>query len=565
MSSQLRSVIAGFAVALSAPALAQVDASVLSFTGQSVPGLGNALFVGSAPSISPEGDVLYSVFYEGGPLLTNGFGSALHRNAASTGAAIIDGQVFAGRRTFSFSDVRSDGDGGLLLSGLFGPDEFNTVAGVFSLNGGVLRPLLQQGDPLPGATDGATIGFAGVGAAAGSFLITTAQLNVADFTTGSAVVGLNVGTGVLSPIARAGDPAPGVPNATFSTSFGIPRVNESGQGVLAAFPQGPGLAFGNDAALFRITASGTAALAVAPGVQAPGFDAGAQVAVFSNATINASGRIAYVAAVFGPGINPDFGEQAIYVLDPGSSVPQLIARTGTQAPGFPPAHQLLGFRGVSLNANGEVGYFANVLLPGGDPFVEFEQALYFTRGGVAELIAATNTVTPDGSGIFLQLEGEAPALNAAGQLAFSATLIDLTSFEDVASLWLTDEAGQVQLVARSGQTVQLPTGNDRVIGLAGSIGALQATGGQDGTTTALSDDGRLAFIVSFDDGSSAVLATGAPVCPADFTNDGVLNVFDILAYFDAFATGDERADLNSDGTSNIFDIFAYFSLFAAGC
>lgn len=66
-----------------------------------------------------------------------------------------------------------------------------------------------------------------------------------------------------------------------------------------------------------------------------------------------------------------------------------------------------------------------------------------------------------------------------------------------------------------------------------------------------------------------VLALAATGNPADFggpagSPDGLLNIFDIFAYFNAFGSGNPLADVNGDGTLNVFDIFRYFALFGGG-
>lgn len=54
--------------------------------------------------------------------------------------------------------------------------------------------------------------------------------------------------------------------------------------------------------------------------------------------------------------------------------------------------------------------------------------------------------------------------------------------------------------------------------------------------------------------------------PADINADGVLSIFDILAFFDAFGAADLTiADFQDDDALNIFDILAFFSVFGAGC
>ncbi|MCA9302715.1 MAG: hypothetical protein KC996_01185 [Phycisphaerales bacterium] len=66
-------------------------------------------------------------------------------------------------------------------------------------------------------------------------------------------------------------------------------------------------------------------------------------------------------------------------------------------------------------------------------------------------------------------------------------------------------------------------------------------------------------------GPGDYIVTGPFVCVADFTNDGVLDVFDVFAFLDAFNAGDPSADLNSSGNLDIFDVFAFLDLFNAGC
>lgn len=72
-------------------------------------------------------------------------------------------------------------------------------------------------------------------------------------------------------------------------------------------------------------------------------------------------------------------------------------------------------------------------------------------------------------------------------------------------------------------------------------------------------------------GGSAIIDMGAfetqnaVICRADFTGDGVLDIFDVFAFLDAFNTGDSAADITGDGALDIFDVFAFLDLFNAGC
>ncbi|MFI4882037.1 MAG: GC-type dockerin domain-anchored protein [Phycisphaerales bacterium JB064] len=54
-------------------------------------------------------------------------------------------------------------------------------------------------------------------------------------------------------------------------------------------------------------------------------------------------------------------------------------------------------------------------------------------------------------------------------------------------------------------------------------------------------------------------------CPADLDGDGVLTVFDFLAFQSAFAMGAPEADFDFDGEFTLFDFLAFQSAFARGC
>ncbi|MFI4915909.1 MAG: GC-type dockerin domain-anchored protein [Phycisphaerales bacterium JB060] len=59
--------------------------------------------------------------------------------------------------------------------------------------------------------------------------------------------------------------------------------------------------------------------------------------------------------------------------------------------------------------------------------------------------------------------------------------------------------------------------------------------------------------------------TPAAPCRADLDGDGVLDIFDFLAFSNLFDQGDPRADFDGDGTLDIFDFLAFSNAFDAGC
>jgi len=59
--------------------------------------------------------------------------------------------------------------------------------------------------------------------------------------------------------------------------------------------------------------------------------------------------------------------------------------------------------------------------------------------------------------------------------------------------------------------------------------------------------------------------SNAACSAADFTSDGVLDIFDVFAFLDAFNAGDPSADFTGDGAFDIFDVFGFLDVFNAGC
>lgn len=54
-------------------------------------------------------------------------------------------------------------------------------------------------------------------------------------------------------------------------------------------------------------------------------------------------------------------------------------------------------------------------------------------------------------------------------------------------------------------------------------------------------------------------------CLADVDDSGVIDVFDVLAYLNAFQAGDPLADVDGDGEFTVFDFLTFGTAFASGC
>jgi hypothetical protein len=65
----------------------------------------------------------------------------------------------------------------------------------------------------------------------------------------------------------------------------------------------------------------------------------------------------------------------------------------------------------------------------------------------------------------------------------------------------------------------------------------------------------------FDD----ILAELAGACYADLDGSGVLDLFDFLAFTNAFNAGEAAGDCNGDGAFDLFDFLCFTNAFNAGC
>ena len=88
------------------------------------------------------------------------------------------------------------------------------------------------------------------------------------------------------------------------------------------------------------------------------------------------------------------------------------------------------------------------------------------------------------------------------------------------------------------------------IGISNGVVAVGAIGNDDNGSTS---------------GSAYVFTAPLPECPADFTDDRVLDFFDVSAFLQAFGNQDSVADFTDDGSFDFFDVSAFLTAFSAGC
>jgi hypothetical protein len=90
-------------------------------------------------------------------------------------------------------------------------------------------------------------------------------------------------------------------------------------------------------------------------------------------------------------------------------------------------------------------------------------------------------------------------------------------------------------------------------------------------TATVAADGRLDFHSGLPSGNIRSVLNGMQViqlgdeCPADIDSNGTIDIFDVLAFIDAYNTEDPAADFTDDGSFDIFDVLAFIEFYNAGC
>lgn len=82
---------------------------------------------------------------------------------------------------------------------------------------------------------------------------------------------------------------------------------------------------------------------------------------------------------------------------------------------------------------------------------------------------------------------------------------------------------------------------------------------------AINASGQVVAVAATESHSYALLLTPRTDCYPDFTGDGQLDLFDFLAYLNAFNGGDTGADCTGDGQLDLFDFLCFVNAFNEGC
>ena len=502
----------------------------------------------------------------------------------------------------SFSTPRIDGQGRVVFAGSTrNPNLSLGPGGIWTERTGALAPLVKQNDPAPGTSST----FTGIG------LSTPVVINKSGHSVFRSVLsGGNFGyftdrTGVLTNIASEGLMTAFGPLTSFDGSSPM-LVDDSGRTTFEAYVDaetgvllkevtgGPAIVAveGMDTLgdhRFRIITGGSPFLPNAmtgvghvlataslegknnntlytsglyrdsSGVFAaiqlnltPAPGEAANFASIDDPAMNNAGQTVFEAGLSGPSVI-DATNHGIFYLTTGA--PTRLMRDGTQAPGTAAGVNFSNALGEVdakpvINAAGKVLFQYGLTGPGVTTANDI--GLWAgTPGNLAKVVREGDPAPGLGAGAtFSAILSSGRAINGAGQVAFYA-------FYNApggagAGLFAQDAAGVIQLIARTGQSIQIAPGDVRTIETLQIINT-GPTGNQDGRATFFNDQGHLAFRATFTDAeeTDAILVSDGVASPyraADFQEDHDVDNNDLAQWRTNFglASGATHTQGNAD-------------------
>ena len=194
-----------------------------------------------------------------------------------------------------------------------------------------------------------------------------------------------------------------------------------------------------------------------------------------------------------------------------------------------------------VNAAGHLAFSATLNRDGGT-----DGSIWSDASGTLKLVARQRDPAPDTEiGTYFNSFDAQPVINGPGRVAFKASLggASVNQFVNDVGIWVQSVGGDLNRVARTGETMQVAPGDMRTLNFLAplSVGAMgeQAQGGT------FSDSDQLIFMGGFTDGSFGVFVT----LVGDEDGDGVKDASDNCA---GIANADQ-ADGDGDGVGDACD------------
>jgi hypothetical protein len=305
-------------------------------------------------------------------------------------------------------------------------------------------------------------------------------------------------------VAQQGSPAPGT-SGTF-TSFPLSSrtlalAPDGNVAFMADTTAGTGIWFGKAGTLQAVMFRNRPAPASLLG---PGYTFGARP-TSENVEVNSRGELACATLLAGPGLSSTNSE--FVVAGPPNGL-RIIARSGQPAPGIPGAFFRPFFSGgatfshVLLGADGTAAFIGCYSETGYD----FGLWLAPTNGATPILLMRTGQQAPGApAGVVFTNSIYAPPIeavfmNSRNQLTFRAQLGGPGTGSFPYGVWLADPDGTVNLIARTGDMLDVGGGvMKQISNVTFGVDPEFIAGPEDGRRTPFNDRGEVALVVNFAD------------------------------------------------------------------
>lgn len=507
------------AIVLAAPALRTV-----ALSGQSAPGTANGVIFGNfipvrlgdflrGPVVNDVGQAAFRGFLNGTGV-TDSNNQAIWSEGSGTLALVARAGSHAPGTPTGVNYIDFDHDSIVLndtgqtafVADLTGSGvQDSNRRGIWSEGSGSLSLVARRGSQAPEAPGGANfenflrpvLNNAGQTA----FTAFLSGIGVDDINN----IGVWSGTsGNLALVAQKGSQAPGMPSGVSFAGFNLPVLNDSGYTAFSASLAGSGVDSTNSRSLWS-EGSGSLTLLARSGFQAPGAPSGAVFfgsttnPAFSQPLLNNAGQSAFWARLTGGGVAS--GTTGIWSEGSGSLA--LVAVSGDQAPGVPGGANLnlsVSDESIVLNSAGRTAFYAGYGSSG--------RGIWSEGSGSISLVARSGQQAPGApTGVtFSGFSDTSIVLNEAGQTAFVASL----SGGNGGGIWATDRTGVLQLIARTGQLLEVAPGDLRTTS---NLRFNGGTGNSDGRPSGFSNRGQLTFFARFTDGSEGIFVSNLVTIP----------------------------------------------------
>ena len=324
----------------------------------------------------------------------------------------------------------------------------------------------------------------------------------------------------LALLARTGDEPPGIPVQASFLDFSVPVLNDAGHVAFRAQLESSDV--GSDpfnTGVFS-SSSGTLGLIARTGETPPGFVGGEVFDYLQEPSINNLGQTAFWASINGDSVT-GFTDEGIWSETSGSLA--LVARDGDPAPGASIGTTFGPFSpySVLINDIGQTTFTAATL---GEDLRPNGSGIWVERDGTLVAVAISGDSIPEGSGGSSFLNFRHSALNQVGQVVFMSTLVEggVTSGNGIFG---TDRDGGLQLIARTGDTLEVAPGVLKTIAALDFANFYRPAGNSDGRPSGFNDFGQLAFWAEFSDGTDGIFVSHRIAVPEPGLSFFLLAIF----------------------------------------